>query len=36
MSGYLGMKITPDQALVLIQSAKENKDSDKGLNLEEF
>lgn len=36
MSAYLGIKITGDQAQVLVQSAKENKESDRGLTLEEF
>jgi hypothetical protein len=36
MSEHLGIVITHDQAQVLIQSAKDNKESGKGLSVEEF
>jgi len=36
MSTHLGIKITLDQAQVLVQSAKNTEGSDKGLSVDEF
>ena len=36
MSDHLGIKISPDAAQVLVQSAKTNIESDKGLSIDEF